>query len=165
MQDSIERGGYLTQILGCGRCHTEGELLGNRAGEWLAGSSVGIAYTEAREGESPGIQFPGNLTSDRETGLGDWSKEEIVRMIKSGINHRDELTLRVMPWPAYSMLTDKDANAIADYLRSLPAVRRQIPENIPKGEASPHGYVRFGIYTFSPGGNVNMQTLPRKETK
>ena len=32
IQDSIELGGYLTQLLACGRCHTEGELLGTRAG-------------------------------------------------------------------------------------------------------------------------------------
>ena len=32
-----------------------------------------------------------------------------------------------MPWPSFASLTKADATAIAVYLKSLPAVRHQVP--------------------------------------
>ncbi len=37
------RGEYLTTLLGCGQCHTNGALVGRPTGSWLAGSVTGIA--------------------------------------------------------------------------------------------------------------------------
>ncbi len=51
------RGEYLTTILGCGGCHTEGALLGNPTGGWLTGSRIGVAYTGDDIDGSPGVIF------------------------------------------------------------------------------------------------------------
>ena len=67
---AVKRGEYLTTILGCGGCHTEGALLGQPTGDWLTGSRIGVAYTPDAPDQSPGIIFPGNLTPDEETGIG-----------------------------------------------------------------------------------------------
>ena len=50
-ESELARGQYLVDLLGCGRCHTEGYLVGNEAhGPYLAGSQVGIAYTAYSDG-------------------------------------------------------------------------------------------------------------------
>jgi mono/diheme cytochrome c family protein len=142
-----EHGEYLVQLLGCGRCHTEGALQGEPNGPWLAGSQVGIAYTANEEEDRPGIVFAGNLTPDVETGLGAWSRKDIVRMIRSGIDNHGSPRMQVMPWTAYGLIKRKDAEAIADYLQTLEPVRRPIPDNVAPGEATNIPYVRIGLYT------------------
>lgn len=147
-EDSVARGAYLVQLLGCGRCHTEGHLTGNvGTGPHLAGSRIGIAYTS---GDRPGVVFPANLTPDPETGIGGWSRTDIIKAMTRGESaHRHE-RLMVMPWADYNALTQSDLGAIADYLLSLPAVSRQIPAPIPAGAQPTAEYVRFGVYRFTP---------------
>lgn len=153
--DSLARGQYLVDLLGCGRCHTQGYLTGNEAtGPYLAGSTLGIAYTAYSEhDDQPGIVFAGNLTSDPETGLGDWSEAEIIRAMTSGIAKGGHERLIVMPWPNYTALTADDLAAIAKFLKALPPVARRIPDPIPEGADIQHPYVRFGVYQFHPHGS------------
>ena len=70
----------------------------------------------------------GNLTSDKATGLGNWSDEEIKRAITKGIL-RDGT--RLLPYPmdyaSYSTLTADDLNAIVAYLRTVPPVANKVP--------------------------------------
>jgi len=158
---AVDRGRYLVNLLACGRCHTDGYLTGNHAtGPELAGSTVGIAYTPSREAVQPGLAFAGNLTPDAETGLGDWSRAEIVRAMTSGVRRNGHERLPVMPWSNYSALRQTDLEAIADYLQSLAPVRRKIPESTREGEPANLPYVRFGVYRFDPGGGVQARDLP-----
>ena len=143
-----ERGEYLTTILGCGGCHTEGALIGNPTGEWLTGSKIGVAYTD--DNESPGIVFPANLTSDKKTGLGRWSKKEIVSFLRTGMDHYGKQANTVMPWPNYALLNDADLDAVATYLKQLPAVKNPIPSAIEPGEPIDQTFVRIGVYLFVP---------------
>lgn len=115
-----------------------------------AGSRVGIAYTDAEEGEHPGLVFAPNLTSDDATGLGRWSVRDIRRTLMTGVGRDGHQRLTVMPWPNYGALTDADLEAIAHYLKSLPAIRREIPAVTQPGDPPQHPYVRFGIYVFTP---------------
>ncbi|MCP5180390.1 MAG: c-type cytochrome [Pseudomonadales bacterium] len=149
-ESAVARGEYLTTILGCGGCHTEGALLGQPTGPWLAGSLVGIAYSNYDEAQSPALVFPRNLTSDPETGLGNWSKADIVRAIRSGLNHQREMMIPVMPWPNYSLLREQDVEDIAAYLKSLPAVSREIPARVEAADDSRHPYIRIGVFIFDP---------------
>lgn len=150
-QDAVARGEYLVGLLGCGRCHTEGYLLGNAPlGPPLAGSRIGIAYAGGDDGTAPGLVFPPNLTPDEATGLGAWTRRDIVRALVSGVGTDGHQRLPVMPWPNYSALHDEDVDAIAAYLESLPPVERRIPEATAPGAEVKHPYVRFGIYVFTP---------------
>lgn len=149
--DAVARGEYLVSLLGCGRCHTEGYLLGGQAtGPHLAGSQVGIAYTDEEPGSTPGLAFAPNLTADEATGLGSWSRRDIVRALTTGVGTDGHRRLPVMPWANYSVLNDADVQAIAAYLKSLPPVRREIPRSTAAGEPVEYPYVRFGIYVFMP---------------
>jgi cytochrome c553 len=148
---SVQRGEYLVNLLGCGRCHTEGYLLGHSAtGPHMAGSRVGIAYTDGDELTHPGLVFAPNLTPDRATGLGTWSRRDIVRALTTGVGTDGHQRLPVMPWPNYNALADRDLNAIADYLLSLAPVKREIPELTAPAESVEYPYVRFGVFVFTP---------------
>ncbi|MCR9277323.1 MAG: hypothetical protein NXH85_05070 [Pseudomonadaceae bacterium] len=153
-ENSAPRGEYLTTLLGCAGCHTEGALEGRAYGPSLAGSRIGIAYTDAPDDGSPGIVFPANLTPDQKTGLGTWSRDDVAGAIRAGTAHnpsqKGERLSPVMPWANYSQLTIGDTYAIADYLLTLDPVRREIPESVEAGSANTLPYLRIGIYRFHP---------------
>jgi|GEM_PF-1134905 len=157
---SVKRGEYLTTLLGCGGCHTEGALLGRPDGPWLAGSSVGVAWSDYNEGVSPAVVFPSNLTPDRQTGLGKWSREEIADAILTGVTHQRDVLVPVMPWRNYSLLKEKDAQDIAAYLKSLPATEKTIPANVPVGGTAKNTYIRLGVFIFDPENGGERAIVP-----
>ena len=63
-----------------------------------------------------------NLTPDNETGLGSWSRDQIITAIQTGVRPDGRILAPIMPWRAFAGLTKSDAGAIADYLKSLPPV-------------------------------------------
>ncbi|MEY3660097.1 MAG: hypothetical protein ACO280_00810 [Pseudohongiellaceae bacterium] len=143
----ITRGRYLVGLLGCGSCHTNGALVGAADLEQLlAGSDTGIAWTNPLVDRNPGVVYPANLTPDIETGIGSWSLEEIVAMIRSGVDKHAGQTLPIMPWPSYAHLEADDALAIASYLKSLPPVKHQVPDNVRPGQRARAPFIHFGVY-------------------
>ena len=145
--DQVEQGRYLVGLLGCGTCHSNGALIGQtNRNQLLSGSSIGIAYSNPWLESRPGIVFPSNLTPDRETGIGNWTPQQIVTMLRSGIDNHGSQALPVMPWPGFAQLTEDDALAIAVYLLSLPPVRHQVPANVAPGQDTAAPYVHFGVY-------------------
>jgi mono/diheme cytochrome c family protein len=146
----VERGRYLVQLTGCGACHTDGALIGEpNAARLLAGSEIGIAYTDPLSEARPGVAYPPNLTPALKTGLGGWSDENVVAAIRSGAHGRSG-QLRVMPWAFYRQMTDQDASAIVAYLRSIPPVEHPVPSRVEPGRQAPAPYVYFGVYRSGP---------------
>ena len=162
-ETAVERGEYMTNILGCGGCHTEGALLGNPTGQWLAGSRIGIAYTEDLDDISPGIVFPGNLTADKETGLGRWSKDEIKTFLLTGMDHYGKQATTVMPWPNYAYLSDQDLDDVAAFLKQLAPIDQAIPESIAAGAPVKNAFVRVGVYLFVPEDDTEGRPNPPGE--
>lgn len=116
------RGKYLVQLGSCTDCHTPGHLLGRPdMSRFLGGSDVGI--------DVPGLGvFVGpNLTRDNETGLGNWTKDEIMTAIQTGVRPDGRILAPVMPWRTYAGLKKSDAAAIVEYLRSLAPVSNKVP--------------------------------------
>ena len=143
----VGRGKYLVGLLGCGSCHTDGALVGAPVtGRELAGSSIGIAYSNPLATARPGVLYASNLTPDPETGIGSQSLADLMRMIRLGVNEHGSQTIPVMPWPAYANILEEDAQAIAMYLKSLPPVRHQVPENVRPGQRATAPFVHFGVY-------------------
>jgi cytochrome c553 len=69
----------------------------------------------------PTIAFAPNITSDPETGIGDWSVQDIFKAIQQGTDkHGDGICPPMGGAP--SGLTDADALDIAHYIKSLPPV-------------------------------------------
>lgn len=146
-RQSVARGEYLVELLGCGACHTDGALIGEpRADRSLAGSSVGVAYTNPLEWKYPGVVFPPNITPDKETGIGNWTDRQISQAIRAGVGRHGSGAIRVMPWQSFAKLTDGDVNAIVAYLRHIDPVRHRVPENTEPGRRPKASYVHFGVY-------------------
>jgi mono/diheme cytochrome c family protein len=113
----VQRGEYLVRNVSvCGHCHSadprnsDGPLSGGRA------------FTNWRLGTIRAA----NLTPDAETGLGRWSEAEIVRAIRNGQDREGHLLAPVMPYEWLSAMGDRDALAIAAYLKRQPPVRNEV---------------------------------------
>jgi mono/diheme cytochrome c family protein len=118
----VERGKYLVQFGGCSDCHTPGHFLGHPdMARLLAGSDVGFGVP------GHGVFVGPNLTPDKETGLGNWSAQQIVNAITTGQRPDGRILAPVMPWRGFAVLTKPDALAIAAYLKSLPPVSNKVP--------------------------------------
>jgi len=120
--DKAARGDYLVNhILSCTDCHTPVDPSTGAPvmSKYLAG---GQPY------EGPwGIVYGGNITPDKETGIGSWTEDEIKRALTTGVR-KDGRRLILMPWFVYANLTAEDADAVAYYLKNvLPAINNQIP--------------------------------------
>jgi len=145
--DLLDRGRYFIALLGCGSCHTDGALMGTPDPDrLLAGSNVGIAFSSPFTDANPGVVYPRNLTPDIETGIGAWTMDQIVDMVREGVTDHSQRSLPVMPWPAYAKITEDDAFAIAAYLKSLSPVSHQVPPNVAVGEEAQAPYIHFGVY-------------------
>ena len=145
--EQVARGQYMTGLLGCGSCHTNGALIGTPdLQQLLAGSDTGIAWSNPLVERNPGIVYPANITPDIETGLGNWSVQDIVKMIRTGMNKHSGQTLPVMPWPGYANLHMEDATAIAAYLKSLPPVKHKVPADVKRGQKASSPFIHFGVY-------------------
>jgi mono/diheme cytochrome c family protein len=146
-REAVERGKYLVELLGCGSCHTDEALIGEpNMHRWLAGSSVGIAYSNPMEFRRPGVVFPPNITPHPETGIGRWGRKQVADAIRAGAGRHGKGRILVMPWQGYSKLSDEDAYAIVDYLRSIEPVNFRVPENVEPGRSTSSQYVHFGVY-------------------
>jgi mono/diheme cytochrome c family protein len=143
----LMQGRYLVGLLGCASCHTDGALVGKPdPARTLAGSGIGIAYTNPMLNEFPGAVYPSNLTPDPETGLGNWSIGEIVKLLRSGTNRHGRQTMTIMPWTSYAQLSDDDATAIASYLKSLAPIRHAVPPQVQPGNPAHTPLVHVGLY-------------------
>lgn len=145
--EAVAKGKYLVELLGCASCHTDGALIGQPNMERrLAGSSVGIAFSNPLVEKNPGVVYPANLTPDPDTGLGRWNQQQIVNMIRTGVDRHGNQRLAVMPWMTYSKISNDDAQAIAAYLQALPPVYHQLPTAVDPGDPAEATYIHFGVY-------------------
>jgi mono/diheme cytochrome c family protein len=118
---TIARGKYLAVVAGCNDCHTPGFFLGHPdAARYLGGSDVGFAI--------PGLGvFVGrNLTPDKDTGLGGWTRAQIITAFTTGKRPDGRQLAPIMPYDSYKSLSKADANAVAAYLQSLKPVNHAV---------------------------------------
>jgi mono/diheme cytochrome c family protein len=112
------RGAYLVATVGrCGDCHTPRNLFGAPDPERpFAGNSAG----------SGGKLVP-NITSDPVTGIGRWSEEDIVNLLRDGQTPEFDFVGGAMAEIVHntSRLDNADRRAIAVYLKSLPPIRSE----------------------------------------
>ena len=126
--DPVVRGRYLVTIMSCNDCHTPGYLYGAPdTTRRLSGSELGWTGPW-------GVVHARNLTPDSATGIGSWTKEQIVKALRSGNTPDGSQLAPIMPWMNYdSILDENDAMAIAAYLKSLPPIKHKNLDRIPAG--------------------------------
>ncbi|WP_038383244.1 MULTISPECIES: c-type cytochrome [Bradyrhizobium] len=106
------RGNYLVEGLGhCGMCHTPINALG------------GSKQSQAFEGGLIPMQYwyAPSLTSNKETGLGDWTIEEIVDYLRKGVSAKGAVygPMAEVVYNSLQYLNDDDVRAMAVYLKGL----------------------------------------------
>ena len=153
------RGAYLVEGLGhCGECHTPRNLLGALDGDRAL---AGATYLDRIEGKlSP--WSASNLTAAA-SGLSAWSEQDLADYLKLGFSHRAGV---FGPMNAVinstRQLTDKDIEAMAVYLKSLPATGSdQGPA--PSEEVLRMGSIQYDIHCGTchlPTGEGSAETGP-----
>jgi hypothetical protein len=86
-----------------------------------------------RFGSQPGqegVVYTKNITPDRETGIGNWCEDEVVRALRNGIRKNGDKLFLFPPHTFYKNLTDYDARSLAVYLLSQPPVRHTVLERV-----------------------------------
>jgi mono/diheme cytochrome c family protein len=107
---NVDRGKEIFALAGGCGCHN------------MADGTVGSG---GREIKTPFGTFYGtNITPDRETGIGDWSDEEIIAAIREGYSRGKGVEAPVMPYYQYAGMADADVRDLVAFLRTLPPVRR-----------------------------------------
>jgi len=124
--DVLAYGAYMVNASGCVECHSpveKGQIIKE------------LAFSGGRE-----FPFPdgskvrsSNLTSDKETGMGNWTEELFIQKFKiyadsayvsEPINPGDFNSW--MPWTMYARMERDDIAAIYAYLKTVPPIKNQV---------------------------------------
>ena len=121
-RDPVRRGRYLVSSLGCTYCHTPVRADGSLVdGMLFAG---GQRWRAVPFGDF--VSY--NLTSDKETGLGGWTDDQIKTLMTRGVRRDGSRMIPFpMPWISYANLTPADLGGIVAYLRTIPPITNRIP--------------------------------------
>jgi len=112
---TIHRGQYLVAVGDCMSCHLR------PGGEPLAGG-LGL--------QTPfGVIYSSNITSDPETGIGNWTSEQFYRAMHDGKGVQGENLYPAFPYPWFHRASREDDDAILAFLKTTPAVHYTPPEN------------------------------------
>lgn len=117
----VERGAYLVNsVMVCHNCHTPRGPQGLDLSRALSGGNQVF--------DEPAFKVSGsNITPDKDTGIGNWTDAELKRFLVSGVRPNGTRVAPIMPTAFYTVLTARDLDALAAYLRSVPAVRHETP--------------------------------------
>jgi mono/diheme cytochrome c family protein len=120
-QTLVERGSYLVNgLLTCNNCHTPrgpGGVL-DLSKQFSGGPQTWDEPTFTVKGA--------NITPDPETGIGNWSADDIKHALRTGMRPNGRQLAPIMPYAYYKVFTPGDIDAIAAYLRSVPAVSNKV---------------------------------------
>lgn len=148
----IERGRYLVTVASCNDCHTpwkfnqklempeqdwsrrlSGHPAGapDPAGELKPGDIAVLGPTFTSFRFPFGVVYAANLTPDKATGLGGWTKKMFVSALRKGTHMGGDgrVILPPMPWTQIGQMSDADLEAVFAYLQSLPPIPNEVPEN------------------------------------
>jgi mono/diheme cytochrome c family protein len=143
-ESPVEPGKYLVTFGGCNDCHTPGYFFGKPdMAKYLGGSDVAF--------EIPGLgAFAArNITPDKETGIGNWTVEQIVTALQQGKRPDGRTLAPIMPYHAFSYLSKDDALAIAAFLQSIPPVKNPIA-----GPFKPGDKITAFLFRILPPGET-----------
>lgn len=118
--DDWNRGNYLVHAVAhCEECHTPRNMLGAVKHSLAFSGNIG----------GPDGQNAPNITSDKATGIGDWSVADIEQLLKTGMTPESDQVGSGMKAVVRgtSKLSDADRHAIAVYIKSVPPIHVDLP--------------------------------------
>jgi mono/diheme cytochrome c family protein len=103
------RGGYLAKAANCEGCHTDRQTGSAR---FAGGRGIPTPF---------GVYYSGNITPDPTYGIGAWSDTDFLRALRQGVMPSGAYYFPAFPFPAFSLMTDRDILDIKAYLvRQMP---------------------------------------------
>jgi cytochrome c2 len=130
--DTVAYGKYLITAAACIECHSI-----KPKGKFVKG----MEYAGGFEFPMPGtgiVRSP-NITFDKETGIGNWSKETFIKRFKSFSDSTyvapklDPGSFNtIMPWIMFSGMTEEDLGSIYEYLKTLKPIHHQVERFTPE---------------------------------
>lgn len=118
-------GQYLTRVAGCADCHTA----------FRDGGYIGKPFAGGRVFPVPGVGVirSANITPDKATGIGDWSRDQFIEAFTAKSRQDYEAMVvapgepnTVMPWWEYAGLSHLDLSSIYDYLMTLEPTTNEV---------------------------------------
>ena len=117
----VERGDYLSKMLGCPFCHTAiGPNGPDTARAFAGGLEVPDKFGTWR---SP------NITPHKGSGIGTWTDDQIAAAIREGVRPDGRRLFPMMPYLNYNRMTDDDVKALVAYLRTVPPIDNVVVPN------------------------------------
>ncbi|MEO6630927.1 MAG: hypothetical protein ABIN13_04370, partial [Mucilaginibacter sp.] len=114
--DEIALGRYLVDNVGCYHCHSKSlKSLNSVSPEQTKGYLAGGATLKGANDMD--IQAS-NITPDKNTGIGDYTKEDFRKAVKEGESPTRKLK---PPMEEFKYLTNKEVDAIYAYIMTVPA--------------------------------------------
>ncbi len=121
---SWNRGKYLVQTLGhCAACHSSRNFLGATSGN-----------AEFAGGLMPDQRwYAPSLADPRQAGVQQWPREDVVKLLKSGVSGRATVLgpMAAVVYTSTQYLSDGDASAMAEFLAAIPARAGEHPRFTP----------------------------------
>ncbi|WP_020600130.1 c-type cytochrome [Spirosoma panaciterrae] len=124
--NELATGQYLVMIAGCVECHTQvdqGRIIPEKS------------FAGGREFAMPGgTLYTANITPDKETGIGNWTKEAFIARFKTyGADYKAHKVgpndfQTIMPWTMYGGMTEKDLGAMYTYLMSIKPISNKVAD-------------------------------------
>jgi mono/diheme cytochrome c family protein len=111
----VSRGAYLARAADCAPCHT-----GDASKPFAGGLALKTPF---------GTLFSVNITSDPETGIGNWTCAQFKNALHQGIRADGAYLYPGMPFDAYTEIEENDLEALWAYVRRIAPVKAPNPAN------------------------------------
>jgi mono/diheme cytochrome c family protein len=142
-----EYGKYLAwQASGCAECHMPRNP---NTGQFdMTRTFAGGLFPIEEQGFSTTAS---NLTPDIATGIGNWSEQDFLALMRTGTRPDGTVSLPFMPWPLYAEWSEDDLHAVWLYLSSLEPISHEVPSSTLAGAAvsgsgADRGEALFDVY-------------------
>ena len=135
-----KNGEYLVTLAQCGDCHTPATAEG--APDMSKQYAGGYLWDDLPPFVGSGKLYSRNITSDKKTGIGAWSEDEIVGAFtkgkkKDGTMIGGPMLFQVMG--VWANLEAEDAHDMAKYLMTIPPIDNEVPKSDFKPAPPPGG--------------------------
>jgi mono/diheme cytochrome c family protein len=104
MKTLAVRGAYVAVAADCYACHTTKD-----GAPWAGGLPFATPF---------GTIYATNISSDKEHGIGNWTRADFHRAVRDGVGKGDTHLYPAMPYASYRLMTADDVDAVYAYLMS-----------------------------------------------
>lgn len=112
---SVEAGSYLATAGNCATCHT---------------AENGAPYAGGLEFVTPfGVLYSTNITSDPNTGIGNWTFQDFYNSMKHGIRPDGSHLYPAFPYTDFARMTDDDIASLYLYFQTVEPVNQEAAVN------------------------------------